>query len=515
MYYPFQGREIAPAPFIKEVWPDVTLYNKQYEILDSIVANDDTIVPAGNMLGKDFICGLGVLYVFLTRNPCRVVTTSVDQSQLEKVLWGEIANFISTAKYELPLIVNHCDIKKMLANGRKCPKSYIIGRVAKTEEGLLGHHLPRGPRGEPRTWMFYDEASGIEGTLKDKTDTWAHRTVVIGNPYECNNFFKKAVETGDIPRDDARGGYYQKIIQIKAIHSPNVRLGLAEVAAGLAPSHKQLVQGVLSYADYLKRVKMWDDVRKCISLEAEFYRGASALLYPTEWLNLAHKRHLDLVGTQRRGRAIGIDPAEGGDKTSMSCVDEYGLIEQVAKKTPNTAVITGEAIAFWEKHGVSPENVLFDRGGGGKQHADRLREQGYPVRTVGFGEPATYDDLEKFKYGMRQKEEQREESEEKYTYVNRRAEMYGLIRKLLDPTDPIGFALPPKYIELRRQMAPIPLEFDREGRMKVMSKNKPSKDSKEMTLKELLGCSPDELDSLALAVYGLHNQAKVTTVGAF
>lgn len=40
-----------PVEFIKILWPHVRLYDKQRQILRSVVENDETFVPAGNMLG--------------------------------------------------------------------------------------------------------------------------------------------------------------------------------------------------------------------------------------------------------------------------------------------------------------------------------------------------------------------------------------------------------------------------------------------------------------------------------
>lgn len=40
-----------PLEFIGCVWPHIKIYSKQREILRSLVVNDETFVPAGNMLG--------------------------------------------------------------------------------------------------------------------------------------------------------------------------------------------------------------------------------------------------------------------------------------------------------------------------------------------------------------------------------------------------------------------------------------------------------------------------------
>lgn len=192
-----------PFRFCNWLWPHVTFYNKQREIIESVVYNDETFVPAGNMLGKDFVAAFIALWFFLTRHPVRIVTTSADYSQLESVLWGEIRNFLQTARYPLnrekggPLIVNHLRIRKVIG-GKECGLSYLVGRVAAKGEGMLGHHIPRGADGLPRTLFIADEASGVEDITFERADTWAQRKLVIGNPYPCTNFFKKGVDGGNL-----------------------------------------------------------------------------------------------------------------------------------------------------------------------------------------------------------------------------------------------------------------------------------------------------------------------------
>lgn len=344
--------------------------------------------------------------------------------------------------------------------------------------------------------------------------------------------------------------YYRKVFKITAEDSPNVRYARAQIAKGIRPTGEIIVPGVMPWHEYQKRRTTWDKISQCIGLDAEFYEGAEILLFPPEWLNYAEglARRLLSSGLQRKAEGIGIDPAEGGDKTAMSAVDRYGLIERVTKKTPNTSVIVGEAVAFMRKHGVPSERVCFDRGGGGKQHADTIRAMGREfvgIRTVAFGESINPVP----KRGMTILEEKIENREEKYTYVNRRAQMYGELRLLLDHSEDVfslhggsgsgsgsnnsstrhnesglsptqqaarskGFAIPFfMYPELRHQMAPIPLTFDPEGRLKLLPKNKRNPDSDEKTLTELIGHSPDELDSLVLAIHAMLHKSKKVVAG--
>ena len=144
-----------------------------------------------------------MLWFFLTRHPCRVVTTSVDHTQLEGVLWGEIRRFIQQAAYPLdstkggPLLVNHLHLRKVV-RGQVCGLSYLLGRVAAKGEGMLGHHIADTGDGVPRTLFVADEASGVEDISFERAETWAKRILVIGNPYPCSNFFYKGVKAGDV-----------------------------------------------------------------------------------------------------------------------------------------------------------------------------------------------------------------------------------------------------------------------------------------------------------------------------
>lgn len=208
-----------PIKFARLLWPHVVFYKQQQHIIYSVVENDETFVAAGNMLGKDFVAGFIALHFFLTRTPCRVVTTSADYAQLEAVLWGEIRRWVQTSKYPLdaeqggPLVVNHLHIRKVIGGVMEnegkfdaskavmCPLSYLLGRVAAKGEGMLGHHIAETGDGIPRTFWLCDEASGVEDKAYEAADTWAKRKLVIGNCYPPKpgcTFFKLGVKGGDV-----------------------------------------------------------------------------------------------------------------------------------------------------------------------------------------------------------------------------------------------------------------------------------------------------------------------------
>ena len=452
--------------------------------MESVRDNDETIVPAGNALGKDFIAALIAIWFMCSRRPARVVTTSVDGSQLQSVLWGEIRRFLQTSVVPLPLKVNHLHIRQIIG-GQVDPRSELVGRVVRHGESLLGRHIEKTDE-RPRTLAIFDECSAIENSTWESADTWAHRKLAIGNCYPCENFFKIGVQSGDVLAPCGTY-YYTKVLQIKAEDSPNVK-------------HDSIViPGLVDRQLYEKRRQTWDPERQAIGLDATFWEGASVKLYSVELL-------LTPEPTARYGKkTMGVDPAEGGDNTSLCAVDPLGILELRSERTPDTNDIPHMVKDFWTRHKIRPEDTYFDRGGGGKQHADRLRAEGYPVKTVGFGETAS--DPRILSRG-KTVGERLEERETRYVYKNRRAELYGSVREMLEA----GFWIPeedrgPQYRELRRQMSKIPRKLDPEGRLIIPPKDG---DSNTLTLKQLIGHSPDELESLALATWG--QRAKRTKI---
>lgn len=203
-------RYINPHVLAKHLWPDTYFYNKQREIIDSVWWNDETVVPACNMSGKDFVAARIVILFFLTRQPCRIVTTSAKDDHL-RVLWGEIGEAIRTASQPLlfkeggPLIQTHHQLRRMW-RGIVCPISYTIGMVANGDSiaSMQGHHVAHRGDGIPRTLFISDESSSVDDAYYRMSKTWANRMLIIGNVWPCSNFFYRAVE-GDMATGDPGG----------------------------------------------------------------------------------------------------------------------------------------------------------------------------------------------------------------------------------------------------------------------------------------------------------------------
>lgn len=529
-----------PVKFVQWFWPDIYLTKYQKEIMYSVRDNVETVVPAGNQLGKDFVAGLIALWWFYSRKPARVVTTGPTEQQLLDILWGEINRFILAADKPLPFKVQAESIYQLARDGiTRVPGSEMVAIVSK-KEGLLGRHATDGFKAYkdgyadiPRTLLIIDEASGVHENVYQLSKTWAKRRLIIGNCFPCNNFFKHAIDGkpgtddrgGDIPRPNGAPGFFRKVIKVTVEDSPNIQYARAQQEAGLSPDNKVLVPGVKTWAELEENLATWDEKLKSIGLRAEFYKGEGVFLYPEKNLETAQKLSITYRSPARRIKWLGIDAAMGGDNTAFAGIDEKGLVKLQSLKTPDTNIIVTIAIDLIKKHGIQPENVLFDMGGGGYQIACMLRKMGYNVRTVAFGESVKPD----LRRGITIFDQKKINREVQYVYKNRRAEMYGMLSILIDPFHQRNWGIDfdgnsdmsdgerKSRGELRRQMSLIPLDYNEgDGRLYIPPKDKRTAEKEgdtNPTLKQLLGCSPDELDALVLAVFGMEHKEMKATAG--
>jgi hypothetical protein len=301
--------------------------------------------------------------------------------------------------------------------------------------------------------------------------------------------------------------YYRKVIKITAQDSPNVQLALRQIEAGLEPTNEIVVPGVLTWQEYKDRRATWDDMRQQIGLDAEFPDDSTLLLFPKAALEASNKKWLELKAstrTKRIAKAMGIDSGRGQARSPICVIDELGILELVSEKTPDTNQIVKLALAIGKKWNVPPERWVFDDGGGGFEHACRLRAMGLPVQTVPFGGRISLEP----RRGLTMVEERKRVKEQAYVYKNRRVEMHDSLSIAIKN----GFAIPPasegpQYARLLKQLAPIPLDYDDNGRQVLPPKE-------ELIALHYNGESPDEADATILAYFGLTHKPRRAVAGA-
>lgn len=539
-----------PFVFKELCWPDIYFHKKQKEVIYSAFHNDETFVAGCNESGKSLLSAFVAVCWICTKDHSRVVVTSVKLDQLRDVIWGEITRLINTSRLKLPLLCNFLHIKRLDKDNNPIPNSELVGQVSGTQEGLLGRHAseswtPTENSGQPLTLLIGEESSSIKDHIRNSALTWADSRLWISNTWNCENFFRtatdedyedeKGVKGGDdIPRDSGIG-YHRKVIRIDSYDNPNIAYGLEEEKRGLEPTNRVFIPGIKTYAKFKEDQKLLDEMMIQVVLWARYYKGKELKLYPSEWIDRARALYSLHIKRKRRAKAIGIDPGEGVSDTSLCAVDDYGVIDIESVKTPDTSVIDNMIIAFGRKHKVPSHMWGIDRGGGGKQIADRLRKLGYNIRTIAFGQ-SIKDQPNRGLSNYKPYKQKVDTEELKYAYTTFRAMLYGTFSELLDPSgkptideiaklDPmaitpsLGFSLPPNYHLLFQEMKSVPKIRDDNGRLWIPPKgNKdlpewvPAKAKK--TLIQLVGHSPDKLDSVVVAIYVMRNSEIKQKAGA-
>lgn len=206
---------------VKLHWPNERLYDKEWEMLESLATNKETVVAAANKVGKDYTAGIActlffrypqffhnpeyVHYVESLRRPGqeewqahtrRILTTSVKEHHLG-VLWAEIGRRVSDSAVPLldarggPLVLNSLEIRLKGEELAKKPMNYLKGQVAADEQAMAGHHAMY-------TLFVADEASSLKDEYLKAARGWAGKYLLFGNTEDCRNYFREAVDGGDL-----------------------------------------------------------------------------------------------------------------------------------------------------------------------------------------------------------------------------------------------------------------------------------------------------------------------------
>lgn len=322
--------------------------------------------------------------------------------------------------------------------------------------------------------------------------------------------------------------YLRRCIHIRGQDSPNVRWAMLQKARGEEPTGERIIRGnVLSWDEYKERRLTLPKPRQVVSLDAEWYEGSEEKLVPWVWIAWARAFAETLRGLDRKlPRHMGVDSAAGGDDTAWVLGDRLGVLHCENFKTPNTNDVYGKTLRLMRDWNVPAERVVFDLGGGGREHAQRLRANGHNVRAVGFGKPPS---LEVKRAGLVMPfAEKRDVREDADAYSDRRSEMAWDLRLILERDaagayvgkdfagGAPGFGLPDKMTDvLCSQLKLPPARWDGKGRFKLIPKENPNDPDDVNTFRRMLGGrSPDVFDAFCCMVFGMTHKPVRMQAGA-
>lgn len=438
-----------PARFNRRVLGRPAYWWRQAEVAESVCRTRETLVPAGNAVGKSFVAA-GLLHWFLQHHHGgMVLATAPTQTQLEEVLWKEVERAYINSRTPLGGRMLRAPLKIDLGDGWEA----LAYSTVKTER-LSGHH-----RGD--MLVIVDEASGVPGEIREALDSCnPSRELNIGNPLRPDGWFYERCQ-----RAMGSDSPDVNLITIPSLESPDIHLersprGLAD-AGWLRKSRNDYGEGSLWWLSHVL---------------ARFPDSAADSLIPRDWID----RAASVSHVEAGHRRMSIDIAEGndGDPSGWLVRDDGGVIAFATAKTWSLEDLANHAKVAATRYRVEPRRITYDAGGPGADFGARLD-------SVGLSGALRY------KGGTSGGE----------GFSNLRTACHWLVRQRLDPLRTIkqgkahvpqpAFHLPPDFVQAARRELQA-LKYEQLSDRKVTLEDK-------ARLRKALGHSPTLADLLAMS----------------
>lgn len=428
----------SPYEWIKTFYPKVFVWSKMKELLRAIEDGEKRIcIRAAHAVSKTFTASLLALWHTSINSPVLTVTTAPTYRQINSVLWKEIRQNYSRSKYRLS------KVPPLL----KSPDWYIsgfqraLGVSAWKPEKLQGLH-------EEKVMNIIDEACGISAemfpALYSIVTGENDLLIAIGNPDTRNP---------DFMRMFSDPSFYK--IRISAFDSPNFTGEFVPDAL-----RRQLISK--SWVKELIASNGEDSMIVKSKVYAEFPETDSSSIIPESvFLEAEERTESDIVKSDKK--LAGVDVARyGNDKTVIYTIDK-NIAKCFAERSGiSTMEIAGMCVQLI----IAGYDVAIDDTGVGGGVTDRVREMGYRIFPVNFGQSAA----------------------EKTRFMNARSEMYWEAKEWLLKTGKVE-----NDEELKKELTTIRYSIHSSGRMVIEGKE---------LIKKRLHKSPDKADAFVIAIAG-------------
>ncbi len=350
-FEPFVEYADRPIDFCRDIL-GIELWDKQEEIMLSVLVNPRTAVPACYASGKTYLAAAICLWWLFTRRPALVVSTAPTNRQVKKLLWRYIRKLYRAAKVKLGGRLNQTEL--VLADDWQG-----FGFAGSNGTSVQGIH-------EAANVLFVeDEAAGMcQELLEDFEGITAgehSRHLKIGNPIVAEGPFWSACEGPDKAE--------WNVIPISAFDVPNVKEKRA-VIPGLV-DHEWVEHKRRRYGE---KSPFW--TTKVLGL---FWSQSVELIVPLEWAQAAMDRwdSPELLEWEQNNDLgpveIAVDIGMTIDETVIA--RKHGRrVEILDRFVPRKTQVLLEKIEFWAAK-ERAEIVRIDATGLGKTIPDMLEER--------------------------------------------------------------------------------------------------------------------------------------------
>lgn len=322
-------------------------WSRQEEICRSVVDHPDTLVPAGNSVGKSFVAA-GIALAFLATRPDSVVLcTAPTQTQLEQVLWKEIVRAHNGARVPLGGRITQDPLKVDMGDGW-----HLLAYATNKVERLSGHHAPD-------LLAIVDEGSGVPPEIFEAIDSLnPSRLLVLGNPlWPHGPFYERCTRALE------GGNPNVNLIQVASLESPDI--DLARSPRGMADA----TWLGRARADYGESSLWWKS-----HVLAMFPDSAVDMVVSRAWVDLAARTLYRPAGVRRM--AIDVGGGGGGDRSVICVRDDNGLAWLEWSRDWSFEELAARAARLCREHGVEHARVTYDASGIGHDFNNRLQAAG-------------------------------------------------------------------------------------------------------------------------------------------
>lgn len=429
----FGGPDEWQIKFLNEVGEQV-----RQRGFDGINAVDPILeaTSSGHGIGKSALVAWVILWILSTRPHAKGVVTANTSDQLKTKTWGELGKWLKLCITGHWFEYNNSKGNMNLYHRGHKETWRVDAQTCREEnsESFAGLHAANST-----PFYIYDEASAVpdciwevsEGGTTDGEPMW----FVFGNPTRNTGRFRECF------------GRYKHRWNHRQIDSRTVKI----------TNKKRLQEWVDDYGEDSDFVR--------VRVRGVFPRAGSNQLIPGDLVYEAQQR--EVVDDDGAAVIVGVDVARFGDDQSVIWTRmgrDARSIKPLKFRELDTMQLAERAGEQARKYGA--DAIVVDGGGVGGGVVDRLKQMGYNVFEVNFGESA--DDPAR--------------------YTNKAAEMWHRMKEWMET------GCLPEDIELSDELTAREYGFDNKGRVQLESKN----DMKKRGL-----ASPDNADALALT-FGRH-----------
>jgi hypothetical protein len=438
--------------FVRDILRVKKLAPYQETILRTIVTDYRVAVRGPHGLGKTALAAWVVLWVITCFDgDVKAPTTASSWRQLTKFLWPEIHKWARRANWE-KLGIRIRSNKELLGLSLRLDDKEAFALASNNPETMEGAH------GDVLFYVF-DEAKAIPAGTWDAIEG----AFSTAGKDTANKAFALAISTPG----NAIGRFYD-------IHKR--KAGYEDWTVIHVTLEEAIAAGRISREWAEKRAKQWgvDSGVYKMRVLGEFDTSGLTTLIPLEWIEAANERWAcSMCGKAEGQRVLACDPAWlGTDKTAIA--EKIGnVITGIHYSTQERTMATvGRLVTLSGKDQTVPIGV--DSIGIGTGVVDRLKEMKYNVLGVNVSQSTKDTD----RSGL-------------LGFKNLRAQLWWMVRELLDPAYNPTLALPPDPTLTGDLMTPT-YGYTSTGLIYVESKE---------NIRKRIGRSTDAADAVMIAIY--------------